>query len=80
MISIRLINNTIRINCSKNQTIDAFRLKRLYRSGLKFMMQNGNLPVIVETERNVKLSEEAKKLFNRLDTKCNKLTLIIISG
>ncbi len=80
MISVRLIDETIRVNCSKNQTIDTAVLKQLWRTGLKFITQNGNIPVIVDLERNVKLSEQAQQLFSDLNKKCKEITLVIISG
>lgn len=80
MISVNLVENTIRINCSNNEIIDSLKLKGIYRSVLKYVKKRGVLPVIVDVDSNVKLSDQALLLFNRLDSMCSELTLVIISG
>lgn len=80
MISTTLIDNIIRINCSKNQLIDVKQLKQIYRASFKLIDKHGTTPIIVNTENNVQLSTTAKKIFRRLNNKYNDITLIIISG
>ena len=80
MISARIEDNNVRISCSQNQTITADKLRRIYNMGTKFIQQNGNIPVIVDTNKNVKLSQEAQIMFRRLEMKLNNLTLVIIQG
>jgi len=80
MISTRLINKSIQILCTKNQTINTERLKLLYRTSFKFMEQNKHYPIIIDVEKNVKLSSNARKMFERLDAKRNNVTLVIVAG
>jgi ABC-type lipoprotein export system ATPase subunit len=79
MLATRIQDNSIRIICSNNQIIDTKKLKTLYRTVLRFIHQNGNLPIIVDAGRNVSLSNQASKLFKRIE-KCSDKTLIIIAG
>lgn len=80
MIGVHLMDNTIRINCSSNQIIDTLKLKEMYRSGIKLVEPSDNLPIIVDVDSNVKFSDKALLLFNRLDRMCTEITLVIISG
>jgi len=80
MLSTRLHKNSINIICSKNQQINTNNLKDLYRTVLKFKNQNNKLPVIVELERNVQVSNSARNLFNKIEEKCTDQTLIIIAA
>ncbi len=79
MINSRVVNNTIRISLSKNQLIDLHQFRRLFRTGLRLSEQHGGMPIIVDTERNVHLSSEARTIFRRLNSRCIT-TLVIISG
>ncbi len=79
MLATRIQDNTIRIICSKNQIIDTHKLKSMYRTTLRFIQQNNQLPVIVDFGKNVTLSSKASKLFKRIE-KCSDKTLIIIAG
>jgi len=79
MISVRLMNKTIKILCTKNEIIDINKLKRLCRTSFKFIEQNKYFPIIVEVEKNVKLKNDAKKMLERIDARDNN-TLVIIVG
>ena len=79
MLATRIQDNAIRIICSKNQIIDTRKLKSIYRTTLRFIAQNNQLPIIVDAGKNVKLSNSASKLFKRIE-KCSNKTLIIIAG
>lgn len=80
MINTRVEDNIIRISCTRNQIIGAEQLKRIYRAGNKIVEQLGIASVIVDIERNVDLSNDAKEIFKRLDTRCVNTTLVIIVG
>ena len=80
MISTKIINNTIRIVCTQNQTINVKQLKEIYRTVALFINQNNSLPILVELEKNVKISPSAKKIFERIDNHGLKTARIIISG
>ena len=80
MLAVRLQNKSIKVICSGNQIIDTSKLKNLYRTSLKFLNQNNKLPVIIEIEKNVKISDRVQELFNKIETKCSDRTLIIIAG
>lgn len=80
MIDTRVINNTIRIRCSSNQTINTDKLKYLYRTGMRFISQHKNFPIIVDLEKNVSLSNNAKKIVGRIEPKWNNKTIVIIAG
>ncbi|MCB9360548.1 MAG: hypothetical protein H6587_08180 [Flavobacteriales bacterium] len=69
----------ILISCSNNQFIDTPELKSIYRTTLRFIRQNNQLPVIINAGKNVKLSSEASRLFKRIE-KCSDKTLVIIAG
>ena len=80
MISTRFQDNTVRIICSGKQTIQLNDLKRIYRNGLRVKNGKENISVIVQVSKNVKLSKEAQELFDRVESKENENTLVIISG
>lgn len=79
MVSVELFNNNIMISCSHNQVINVGKLKEIYRLCLGFVKQYGNIPVIVDLEKGVSLSDMAKKIFTRLDARNVDLTIVIIS-
>jgi hypothetical protein len=60
MIHARIKDNTIRINCSENQIIDPFKLKGMFRSGIKLVRPNGNLPIIVDIDSNKTVAKVSK--------------------
>jgi hypothetical protein len=80
MISIKLVDKNIKINCTGNQLIDTKKIVKLYRTIIRLINVNGNIPIIVDIESNVRLSNRAKKIFTRLNTKCDGITLVIIYG
>ncbi len=80
MLSTRLNKNSINVICSNHHQIDTTVLKDLYRTVLKFIHQNNELPIIVEVERSVRISNHARDLFSKIETKCNDKTLIIIAA
>lgn len=80
MIRIRKIGDFIKINCSKNQVIRKNQLVRMYRSGSNLIKQNGNLPIIIDVERNVRLSDDAQSIFNRLGVEVKNRTVVILCG
>ncbi len=79
MINSRVIDNNIRMSLSKNQTLNIDQFKRLFRLGMRLSNQHEEMPIIVDTGRNVNLTEEARLVFNRLNSRCIKRILVIIS-
>lgn len=47
---------------------------------MKFISQNENFPIIIEIEENVKFSGKSRKMIERIETKWNDKTIIIIAG
>ncbi len=80
MISTRLKNRSIKIRCSKSEIIDCEKLKYIYRTGMKFMSQNQISSVIIEVEEDVRFSNLARKMFNRLEERDNQIPRVIIAG
>ena len=80
MIQIRKVGNFIKINCSENQVIRKNQLLRMYRSGSNFIKQNGSLPIIIDVEKNVRLSDDAQSIFNRLGVEVKNGTVVILCG
>ena len=80
MISIKLVDKNIKINCTRNQLIDTKKIVKLYRTSIRLINENGNIPIIVDIDLNVRFSNKAKKIFNRLNTKCDGIALVINYG
>jgi len=80
MICIKLVDKNIKINCTRNQLIDTKKIVKLYRTSIRLINVNGNIPIIVDIESNVRLSNRAKKIFTRLNTKCDGIALVINYG
>jgi hypothetical protein len=80
MIRIMIIDDTISITCSETKVIDLRKLKDVYRTGLRFVEQHGNMPIVIESEKKLRLNSQANRIFSRWKRKRNDLTLVIIEG
>ena len=80
MISTGIRDGTIRVFCSKDQIISSKRLKRIYKNSLRLLNQHGNLIIVVDVEKNVRLSGSALELFNRLEKKHDSVILFVFVG
>lgn len=80
MLSIRLQKNAINVICTNNQYVNCDNLKQSYRTVLKLIKQNNEIPVIVNLDQHVKITRSARNLFKKIESKYNDRTLVIIAG
>ena len=78
MINTRLIDEKIRISCSDNEVIGVDKLKRLFKTSVRFLEQNNNAPIIVDVGSQVRMSNGAQQIFDRWNNFAKHVTLVII--